>query len=77
MYSSRNWKEWNKQFKPGEDIDKRMGEHWNAGGADKNMQRRFRLLIKKRDERSRQELADGTVAFAQSPQFWCIWGFKA
>jgi SAM-dependent methyltransferase len=73
----RNWKEWNKQFKPGEDFDKDMGDHWDAGGADQTMKRRFRRLIKKRDERARQELADGTVSFAQSPQFWCIWGFKA
>jgi hypothetical protein len=66
----------NELFEPGEEIDENIAEHWRAGGAEEPMVRRHRRLLKGRDERSRRELAAGTLSYAQSPQFWCIWGFK-
>lgn len=69
--------DWSPKSKAYKDNLKEEIKTLRAGGADANMIRRYIRSGKKAYEKSRKALANGTLAFASVPSFWCVWGFKS
>ena len=47
-----------------------------AVGMDERQIRSAVRSARRREDRFRKAVADGTAAFAHGGSFWCIWGFK-
>jgi SAM-dependent methyltransferase len=55
---------------------KQAAQTLRAGGADDRMIRRTMRSGTRVFNQARKTLDDGTLAFAYTAPFWCIWGFK-